>query len=64
MTHRVVVFRAMVAVDDEAELRTGVIGPHEKAAVAVCFDCDWRGGVWGSAQTAVDDANQHRAVTR
>lgn len=24
----------------------------------------WRGEVWGSAQTAVDEANQHRAVTK
>jgi|GEM_PF-2897872 hypothetical protein len=47
-------------------LRTNPAPGETRWSVAVCFShpCLWRGQVWDRAQTAVDEANQHRAATK
>jgi hypothetical protein len=47
-------------------LRTNPAPGETRWSVAVCFEhpCLWRGRVWSSAQTAVDEANRHRYETK
>jgi len=58
--HETVVFTNTIPLYPATERSGGTPGPFVEANIGVCRDCDWRGKIWNSAQTAADEARQHQ----